>query len=692
MNEYWASRPKDEIVGAIEEKWNNFRKRLRETKKTAEIRMAWRQFMGRGAGDINTKMIMRRGKSGEIKALGTNHFSSIVRQICNIVTSHTPRAIVVAENTNSDTLIHASVGSSVIEHYDSNRKWRERDAEAVFNAVLMGEGFTSISWDGGILGDAGPGDVVYRAHTIFDVAYNFNANDFDSTEWVVIRTKANKWRIAARVQDEETREAVLGASIHVDAKNDSDEPWIEEASSVSDEDSVFVFEMRHPPSLALPNGRMVRVCAGKVIFDSSEIDVEGQLVDAGYPMGDDLGLFRVVPEVVPGTMDGHTETADNLGLQALIDVCLSSLTTTVNASGVANFYQPEGGGPVRGEQVSGAMRIIRGGQQSAPVALQGPQTSPVIKDAIALAVETMRSQSQLNDVVMGDVPNGMPAQGMALMQAAALQSKSRLQGAYYRMIEASRFSLLRLLAQFADDRQIEVITGSGGEWKVQSLKLGGLKAIKAVRCELVDPLTKSSQGRIAMADNLMSKGQIDAVQYISLIKTGSIDALTEKKEALASRIQRDKEKLRRGIGLPKINVPASMRGPNNKDGAIVWAEPVEGKVVVSATDPHWIDCEEFLAILDEPGARENEAVKLAVTEVVRLKLDMWENMDPLILQLRGGRPPPPRDETGLPMRPPPADRQSNPGIDERMSGPMPSKVALPKDPISGQQPMQPHPQ
>jgi hypothetical protein len=284
----------------------------------------------------------------------------------------------------------------------------------------------------------------------------------------------------------------------------------------------------------------------------------------------------------------------------------------------------------------------------------------------------MRNRVGINEMAAsGSAKSGMPAQLAALMEAQTQQLHAGLGAGYARLVVRSRTSLLRLLKRFAHSTRVAQIAGKSGDWQLREWSASDLEPMDRVSGEPVNPSMRNFAGRMQVADTLLQHGAINPRQYLTLYTTGRLDSTWEFEAANLARVQRDKELLREGVGLPPVDAAASMQA-----GEPVFADDGRPHVLPLLTDTHWVDIPEALGVLATPEARGNPEVAKAVTEVVRRRLELYRQM-PLELRVMLGDP---HLEALAPAAPPPAPPMKPEGAAGAVEQPAP-----PPDPITGEQ-------
>jgi hypothetical protein len=459
-----------------------------------------------------------------------------------------------------------------------------------------------------------------------------------------------------------------------------------------------VWELRHLKSPALPNGRRILFVNSEcVLSDSVTTDEAGVVADFGYPFGKELYAYTAAPERVPGLPDGHTAFFDLLSMQEGIDLSASIMASAINAGGLQNLYVPRGAN-VTASKLTGALNVVEYDGNQRPEAQDNLSINPAVQAWAEMCIGWMRQRVSLNDVVMGEPSKGMPAQAMALLRAQAVEFHSRLQAAYERLVQRTRTGILKLLKQYATTERVALVSGKANSWALKHFKSQDLTGVDRFVVESVNPVLKTLAGKVGFAQPLLDNGQINIQEYLQLVSTGRMEPILRFAQDNQARIQKEKEMLMQGIGMPPVQM---QMGPDGApmpvlmpDGSPIFIDDGAPHVRPLITDTHWIDIPEYLGVLAMPEVRDNPQVVKAVTEIVDFKLRLWRQMDMgLIMLLKGVPPPPPPMMMG--GTPPPASGGGPSGTKPPASGatdiagppgaPPVSMPQPPKNPITGQQ-------
>lgn len=653
---YWASEKNSkEVVDAAIGRIKRFRDRLETTGRLGRMRRSLNAYYGYGTqGGKDTSQVRQSGESGELAELSVNEYGALVQQALVLITGSKAVFKAVAVNSDYSSGAQATLADGLLENYDRVLKLADKDYEAAQAAILLGEGFSFMPWNPSLGKEVGvdpdsdrvqfEGDIESESKTIFDVAYDPDIRNWDQRAWVAVKRQGNKHDLAARYPKvAEELLAVSALGVWQDFNTDSNS-W-EDRPDSTDPDLIDYWELHHKPTPACPNGRLVSfVNSNIVMFDTYEEYTSGDgasmgCIDHGYPY-DEIPLYRICPETKLGAASGHTSFFDLLALQEGIDLVATITMTTVNSSGLQNFWLPPGHN-VAVTQIKGGMNLIESPVE--PKAIVTMKLDPALENWAGYCASAMRRRIGINDVVMGETTKGMPAQLAALLRAQAIEYQSRLQAGYERYLEESRAGLLKNLKRYATGPRIATLAGKSKTWALKEFSAPDLADVERFALDPLNAMARSYAGRLEMVKDLMEMKAIQRPdQYINFMTTGRLDPLLEGNNANYMRLAQEKEMLMQGIG-PMPRDP--MTGMPMADG--------KEHVLPLKTDTHWIDIPEVIqSVLASPGARNNPAVSAAVFEYVDQHLKLWR-ANPDIAQAMGGPMAPPDPAMMQPGMPPP---------------------------------------
>lgn len=694
---FWATEESQKVVEAATERVHLFRQWLQYTGRENAMRRNWSAYAGFGpSGDKLSKAIQYGGAQGEILELNVNQFAALLNQVVVLTTSQKPAVKCVASNNDFRSVASTITGDAVLEHYDRELETAEHEAQAVRDMYLLSEAWSVLAWDQSLGRPLMPdetgrvlheGDLAQYNLTSFDVAYNPKISDERRT-WVVWRRPIDKWELAAQFPDK--REDILAAQSETPAEKRWE--WRKvDGGQEFDKDTVYLWELRHKRTPACPNGRLIQYLSNEcILFDSMRVNPEtGEREDYGYPYGDDLFAYRIVPELMPGSGDPHTLFFDLLSQQEGLDLAATIMASAVNAAGLSNWLVPDEGGIVV-EALSGGLNVIKykGGPNGKPELSKAIEIPASIGEWADRCVSWMRQRSAVNDVVMGETKAGMPAQMAALLRAEAIEYHSAGQRSYERFIQRHRSGQIKLLQKYATSERVARIVGKGGQWAVKEWSKDKLAQVDSVQVEPVSAASRSYAGRLALADTLLDKGLVeDAQQYINVIETGRVDPVMRYAIENKARIQAERELLMQGVGLPPIATDATGMPLVGDNGLPLFVDGGE-YVRPLKCDSHDTDIREYQAILSSPQVRGNQQVITAVLDVIDYKMRLWQSLTPdelVVYHL-----PPLPSQTGMMPPPPGQEAPPPPPTDEPRGDSSPAEIAAdgvdPERPITSPKP------
>ncbi len=633
----------DVAAANVAERIKRYRQWLRDSGRAARMLRGFRTFYGHGPdGQGDTSRTSSSGEQGEYVDVTLNKYATLVTQSTVRTTAEKPAFRAIATNADSASLEQASFAQGLLEYYSNTKAIADRDYELVQIGDICSEGWEIYGWDttkGKNLTDfaEGPalneGDVDVHSSTPFRVAYDPDAESVDRLQWVAFKRRYNRFDLAEAIK---TRYPLAAEKLLDMSGGTPEKDWEDnedgfhltnDNQSAASGDLVWVWEFRHLPTAALPNGRLLRfVNAECVVFDSFEFNAETeQFTDHGYPYGrDDLHAHRYSPTTVVGSIAGHAPSFDLLGLQELKDTVATQAASAANAGGITNLWTRTGDKPAV-SSVVGALNFIQ--SQNEPKVLQGVELSAQIPAFDAMLDKNMQERMGESDVSMGNVPKGMPGNLAALLEAKTVQYNSRGQASYAHVLERSRTGMLKLLQRFAKSERVAVLGGKANGYKHVSWTNEKLLDVDRFVVESVNPLTQTYAGKCDAAKELLDHGMIESPQqYLLLRETGRIEPMLESAEARLMSIRKEKEMLQDGVGLPPVDLAASL-----SSGAPVFKDDGAEHIRPLFYDKHWEYIVEDLGVTAMPMVRSNAKVVEAVTGVVEERVRLMKKMDPVML-------------------------------------------------------------
>lgn len=713
---YWAAETDPtKLVARVRAK---FARSLDLARRSGQLDRTQRMLLAyysQGAKDATKTKL--GGKQGELAVMVHNGVRPLIAQILALVCGQRPGLKPVATNTDASCIAEAELADGVRQHYERTLEIPQLEVDVARGGYLGAQHWAVLSWkrtkgeayavdaDGALVYEGG---IELLSLPWWRAAADPLARRPVDRSWYIFRRPANRFDLAGEYPAH-AAELLTGTDVKLlndwgnQLANPRDFEGLDElfGDVLDPDDGVWLWELRHLPTPALPNGRLVRFVSGDcVLFDSANFTAPGEAEqgdeqaaeampkgrDVGYPYKE-LHAYDFAPERVVGTARGHTGSWDTLGVQEMLDVCTTTVATVVNLFGRPHLWAgPAGAAGINAAVMSSGPVVLE--TKSKPEVLKFEALSSDVTETIGLLRDLMRESGSLNKTVMGEIDKGMPGNLAALQRAQAVQVHQTAQGEYFRLVENIATGCLALSQRFARTTQTAEIAGKGGAYELKKWSQKDVANVPRFSLELVNPLTQSFEGRQAEAEFLATQGWISKQGYLALKSTGSLKEPLEAEQSKLELVAQHKELLRQGIGLPPIDMQRTEQAlMANPAAGPVFVDDGQEHVRLAKYDPHWLTIPEYAAVLFSPAARENPAIVEAVDGVVRESLRLWASLTPDELAVLGGQPLPSQLQASTPAGPPAPMRPAT-GGSAAQAPKTPGEPALPeppKDPITQNQ-------
>lgn len=652
---YFAAAPGDEIATELQSKVDDYYNYIISANLVELWRRSYRAYYGMrqnvgasGFGVFEVGSVNASGDQGEITRVKVNQFSNLITHQLSMAIGQRPALECRAQNSDAESLTSAMLGDGIVEYFMREKKIERNYFTAIETACVLSEGYVVLGWNptsgkeygrgpnGSILYD---GDLEAKNFTPFQVIKDINKNSDDEQLWYITHSARNKYDLMAKYPQ-------LAASIdQVKADNTSasyrtfaDPSKIIANTSFGavDSDDVSYYEFYHKKTDALPQGRYT-------IFINGDI----KLFDGPLPFRE-VPVYRVSPRNILGTPFGWAAAFDVLALQELLDKLYTIVSSNVLGSGVQNFWSPPNNN-IQVSQLGGNRSLIE--SMTKPEVLQLLSTPAEVYNYINKIESVMETLMGVSAVNRGDIPTSdMSGSAMAFMASQAINFNSQLSASANQLLESLGTGMIGILADFAATPRVAVIAGKQNRPLMKTYTGKDLSSINNVVCDATSALSKTTAGKISIADNLLKSGMIQTPQeYLTLIKTGNMEPLTRGPVMENFLIQQENEWLLQARPVPALRI-----------------------------DNHAQHIEEHKTILSSPDSRQNPGLVSSVLDHIAQHeqlQQMMQNTDPAYLAATKQPPlpfPPPPAPPGLPPAPG-APPQGAPG--GAPMGPPPGPVA-----------------
>ncbi len=656
-NTYFAMRDSEECVSVLENKIENWEESMKDSGLLNKIHKSWRFYHG-NFSDVqgvngNSHEIMNTGDQGELLYFPVNHFRNIGDHIVNLTTANRPSMQAQSVNTDSKSLSQTYLANGLLDYYLREKNLEKVLKKAVDYAVVLGEGWVKMEWNA----TAGEqvaynedtksyvynGDIEYKAVHPLNVIRDVYRDDSDEHDWLIVKSYKNKADLMAKypeyadkLEGVRTRENDFSYKLSVGRNSESDQ--------------IPVYEFFHNRTDAVPDGRYI-------LFVNPEIT----FIDMPLPYRF-IPVFDMKYADIMGTTFGYTVLFDLMPIQEAINMLNSTIITNQNAFGVQNIMLPKGA-DINLTQLHGGLNIIEYQQGlNKPEALNLTQTPTEVFNMLNKLESTMETISGINSVARGNPEaNLRSGNALALIQAQAIQFISGLQHSYIKLMEDVGTNTIKMLQEFAETPRVAAIVGKGKKALLKEFKADDLQSINRVYVEVSNPISKTTGGKIDMANNLLQYQIISSAEdYFTVMNTGSLDSMVEGSQNELILIRAENEQLMEGINPP-----------------------------VMATDDHIMHIKQHKAVFNDPNLRSNIELMQAATQHIQDHIKALKETDPDILMALGQQPLPPEQAAPAAVEgsPPPGAGMSPPpqGLDTvaEMSVPnMPAAAGAPEMPIT----------
>lgn len=733
---YWAAeRDQTALIKRCMERFGWHLDALKSSGRWDSMRSLLGAYYGRGTdGERDSGGLRDAGDDGETTEMHTNQVRPIIANTMSLIVGQWPEVKPRAKNESAKSLAETRLALEIHKAYEEKSSGQSRIIDAVRGGLIASAWTLGHSWaaqDGkewALDKQGAPvfeGDVQEFVLPPWRCVYDFAAADESSRRWVLFRRPMPRWDVAANIetlakaeQDAAKKTELTALAEKVRQYSGSGSTWAGRfggaaakqmqgldalfGESLPDEDVVWVWELRHLPSPALSPGRLVRFIEPDVVlWDSLEQRV-------GYPYeGDQLHVREYAPERVVAGGAGHTGAFDLAGMQEFIDLCTTSMASTINVNGQNRFWGGggDGGATVRALGINGA--VVESAMK--PEVLDFPALKPEVVEAADWAKGGMQESMALNNVVMGNPDKGMPAQAMALLKATAIQYHAVAQGEFVRLVKWNANSRLRLLKRFAKSERTTQLVGKGRAYELKKWSEKDIAGVEGFDVEVVNPSANTFESRAAIGEMFVTKGIMSPEAYLAFVQTGNLEQGLATKTAQKELVESNVELLQDGVGLPPVdmaqmkplmeewNAAAMQAGatgmdPPPKPLPIFASTPPNEKVLrVYKSDPHHLAIPAYLAVLSSPTSRGDANLVKVATEVIQLSLQFWQSLSPDEAACYGIPPLPsqmmaagmPPEEPGAPSADVGTD-EPPPGQPSGEGTPAEGDIQQPKDPTTGE--------
>lgn len=626
-NVYFAADKPEVTVRYLQQKAKDWFSGVNDSSYLAKIERSWRAYYGEYYGDGGSSHgISFGGENGELVNLAVNHYRNLARHMHVMVTGTRPSFQCRAINTDKKSLIQAKLGNGLLEYYMREMRLEEVLKDAVQYAIVLGSGYVKLEWnstkgriydyvepdpssiagedeDGNPIDENGnpvnpfpiyEGDVEFSLISPYDVIFDSTKDYFDKNDWVVCRTKINKYDLASKYT--EYYNEIVGVDTVDKVQKSRGSGSYDKSQETED---IFVLEFFHKRTPSMPNGKYMMYVDEEIILENTVLPYRA------------LPIYRITPSSIMGTPYGYTDMFDLLPIQEMLNSMYSTAATNINAFGIQSILSPRGSG-IEAEQVGNGMQFLHYNEEAGkPEPMQLTATSPEVYQMMGILEKTMETLSGVNAVARGNPEQSLRSgTALALVHSQALQFVSGLQQSYIRLLEDVGTGIINLLKDFASVPRMAAISGINNATEMKEFKSDNIKSINRVVVDVGNALMQSTAGRAQIAENLLQMGLVDTVdKYLMILSTGNLDYLTEGKIDNLTLIKSENE--------------AMIRGERQQ---AIWSER------------HSIHIKEHMEVLNDSELKKDPELVQLVLDHVQEHANLLRTTDPALLSMIGEQP------------------------------------------------------
>lgn len=650
-NIYFAQKPSEDKAQILMGKASSWFNTMETNGYLEKVRQTWSSYYGiYYSGFSDSHKISFSGEQSELVNLAVNHLRNIGDHMINMITSVRPSMEARSVNTDAKSVIQTKLANGILDYYVREKRLEKYLERGVESAVTLAGGYIKLEWNAtaGEMVDFSEelntpiyeGDIQFTNLTPFDVYYDGNKED-DDADWLVCRSFKNRYDLIAKYP--ELEEEIL----RLPSKNDYE--YFDSTSLVmEDTDLVAVYEFYHKRTEAMPDGNYMLYLSDNAI-----------LVDTALPYRK-IPVYRIAPSFILGTPYGYTPLFDLLPIQDAINSLYSTILSNQNALGLANILSPRNTDIDFNELGSGLNVIEYNAQFGKPEAMNLLNTPKEIFEFLKMLEGAMETISGINSVTRGNPETSLKSgTALALVQSMAVQFISRLQRSYVQLIEDVGTGIIDILKDYAQTPRMVNIVGKYNKTYAREFSGTDLQDITRVIVDVSNPLSRTTAGKVSMAEQLLQMGIItNAKDYFSVINTGEIETLTDDPQ--------------RQIFLARIENEKMM---NMQEALVLF------------TDDHDYHIKEHANLMADPDLRYDTDMMQLVYAHIQEHVNLLRTTDPALLTIMGQQPLGP--EGGSPAGP---QEQPQPNQDQSANlpptgepppqemGAMPENVPAPAQP------------
>lgn len=535
---YWASVPSHEISDRILEKVEEFYEFMQASGRLDLIRRSWAYYYRPRLTGASLNLV---GQQGELTAIAVNHYRNLLLHLETMTVQQ--RANFEPRATNSDVKSQAQVilSAGLLDHYMGEKRLERNLKLAVKDCLIGAESFVRAEWNAtggkqyGVTPEGAPqyeGDMKYTNYSVLDNVRDFRLRATSLESWNILRDFQNKYDLAAKFP--ELADRILEDS---DDELELCRTTTLNYLALENSDKIAVYTLIHKPTPAMPEGRYTECLHNGTV-----------LLDGPLPYKE-THVYRIAPDEELGTIFGYSVGFDLLPIQECLDMMYSTVASNQATFGVQNILMPKGH-DVSTSQMAGGLNIIEVDPKLGfePKGLNLTSTPPEIFEFIKMLEQIQQTIAGVDGVTRGDPEKSLKSgAALALVQSQSIQFAIGLQQSYAQLVEDIGTGTINILKTFAAVPRVAAIAGKSNRPLMREFTGDDVAMIDRVTVDMGNPMTRTTAGKVNLADAFMERGMIsNPDQYIQVVTTGRLEPVIEGKQAQLLLIKAENEGLAEG--------------------------------------------------------------------------------------------------------------------------------------------------
>lgn len=534
---YWALADGKDIADEIVDKVENYYKYLSLSGRLDLYKRSWGYYY---RPILTGSRLVPVGEQGELTSFSVNNYRNLLVHLETMTVQQRP--VFEPQATNSDVKSQSQVilATGLLDYYMRIKKLERNIKQAVKEGLMFGEAFVRAEWEakaGKMYGQtpsgapAYEGDLKYTNYTPLNVIRDYTLESPSDNKWYILRDFQNKYILAKNFP--EIQDDILDDS---DDLVDTVRSTSLSAVGLEESDNVAVYTLIHEPTPVMPQGRFT-TCLGNGT----------KMLDGPLPY-DRSHVYRLAPDEQTGSIFGYTVGFDLMPVQEAADILISSCISNCATFGVQNIVGPKGA-DISVSQLADGLNYLQVDQKLGEIKpLQLLSTPPEMYQFYDMLTHIQETLSGVNSVARGNPEASLKSgAALALVQSMAIQFSMNLQQAFAQLVEDLGTGTIHILQDFASVPRVAAIAGKSNRPLMKEFKGDDLGEIDRVMVNMGNPMTKTTAGKVNLAEALADRGMVaNADEYIQVVTTGRLEPIIEGKQAQLLLIKAENEMLADG--------------------------------------------------------------------------------------------------------------------------------------------------